>query len=197
MTKRIYRLTKKRGGWKLSEETKRKIGLNGFHKGMLGKKHTAESIKKMSETRKKNGSGKWSLGRKLTEEHKKKISEGGKGKKHHFKEGYVGNKGKHWKLSEETKKRISEGHKGEKAYQWLGGISYEPYSQDWTKELKTKIRKRDKFTCKICNNKGFTVHHIDYNKKNCKQENLITLCSSCHSKTNGHRDYWINYFKKL
>ncbi len=27
--------------------------------------------------------------------------------------------------------------------------------------------------------------------------NLITLCVNCHAKTNIHRDYWIDYFKKV
>jgi len=42
-------------------------------------------------------------------------------------------------------------------------------------------------------NKGI---HIDYNKKNCISENLITLCTKCHAKTNQKRDYWIVYFKE-
>ena len=29
-----------------------------------------------------------------------------------------------------------------------------------------------------------------------KSENLITLCHSCHSKTNSNREYWQNYFKE-
>lgn len=43
--------------------------------------------------------------------------------------------------------------------------------------------------------KKHDVHHIDYNKFNCNPENLITLCKSCHVKTNHNRNYWINYFK--
>ena len=38
-------------------------------------------------------------------------------------------------------------------------------------------------------------NHIDYNKKNCNSDNLITLCHNCHSKTNHNRNNWINYFK--
>jgi len=85
---------------------------------------------------------------------------------------------------------------------WKGGISFEPYSLNWTKELKEQIRKRDNHICQLCdktqrgNNRALDVHHIDYNKKNCSEENLISLCSSCHTKTNNNRDYWMNYFNK-
>jgi hypothetical protein len=40
-------------------------------------------------------------------------------------------------------------------------------------------------------------NHIDYNKKNCNPNNLISLCNSCHSKTNFDRKYWINYFLNI
>jgi len=29
------------------------------------------------------------------------------------------------------------------------------------------------------------------------QKNLISLCKSCHMKTNCNREYWINYFSKM
>lgn len=39
-------------------------------------------------------------------------------------------------------------------------------------------------------------NHIDYNKHNLSPENLVTLCKSCHAKTNFNRNYWIKYFIK-
>ena len=39
-------------------------------------------------------------------------------------------------------------------------------------------------------------NHIDYNKKNSNPNNLITLCSRCHSKTNFFNKKWIKYFKE-
>jgi 5-methylcytosine-specific restriction endonuclease McrA len=76
--------------------------------------------------------------------------------------------------------------------------SFEPYSVDWTTTLKISIRQRDRYTCQICGKQqgdnAFSVHHIDYNKQNCNPENLITLCNSCHSKTNYNRKEWIEYF---
>ena len=60
--------------------------------------------------------------------------------------------------------------------------------------IRELIRKRDNYSCQICYRKGNFVHHIDYNKKNCKEKNLITLCHKCHSKTNFNRENWIIYF---
>lgn len=50
-------------GNKLSAESKRKIGLNGFHYGMLGKKHSLETRKKMSEAHKGEKAPNWQGGR--------------------------------------------------------------------------------------------------------------------------------------
>jgi len=80
---------------------------------------------------------------------------------------------------------------------WLGGISFDPYSIEWTKELKESIRKRDNHTCQICHKFGKHVHHVDYNKDNCQEDNLITLCLKCHVATNSNRDYWYAYFKYI
>jgi len=61
-----------------SEEHKRKLS-----KAHLGKKHSLETRRKMSEIAKKIGTGKWNLGRHFSAEHKKKISESNKGEKNH------------------------------------------------------------------------------------------------------------------
>ena len=86
--------------------------------------------------------------------------------------------------------------KGEKNGAWNGGVStlYSDYGGEFTKELKTEIRKRDGFVCAVCKKKGWVVHHIDYNKLNNKKINLITLCSSCHGKTNFNRESWQSFF---
>ncbi|MCK4824847.1 HNH endonuclease [bacterium] len=88
--------------------------------------------------------------------------------------------------SEETKRKMSETHEGEKCHLWKGGISYEPYSIDWTATLKRSIRERDHYTCQLCgklqSDRAFDVHHIDEDKKNCNPDNLITLCHNCHAK---------------
>ena len=90
---------------------------------------------------------------------------------------------------------------------WKNGISREPYPFKFTQELKEKIRLRDKNICQLCQlsneahikkfNHNLLTHHIDYNKNNLKENNLITLCRICNSKVNGDRDYWFAYFKYM
>jgi predicted DNA-binding protein YlxM (UPF0122 family) len=86
---------------------------------------------------------------------------------------------------------------------YIHGKCYAPYNSQWNKNTKEKIRKRDNFKCSICNkkqrylrgyHKKLSIHHIDYNKQNCKENNLIALCAKCHIKTNFNRDYWYAYF---
>lgn len=122
--------------------------------------------------------------------------------------------GKHH--SEKTKLEMSLKFRGrnnfwavkEKHPNWQGGISKLPYSFQFDKELKEKIRKRDNYQCqnKECNmteeehlivyGHSLLIHHIDYNKQNCKENNLITLCRQCNSRVNFNKNYWINYFDK-
>lgn len=93
---------------------------------------------------------------------------------------------------------------GKQRWNWQGGISKLPYSIEFNNRLKYKIRTRDNFICQCC---GMTeeehvkkysqvlhVHHIDYNKKNCKETNLVTVCHLCNNIANGERDYWFAYY---
>jgi len=81
---------------------------------------------------------------------------------------------------------------------WRGGVSYEPYSVDWNITIKRAIRERDHYVCQLCKepqgDEALSVHHIDYDKKNCNPDNLIALCRKCHAKTQINRDYWKEYF---
>lgn len=147
----------------------------------------------------------------MTEEHKKKISIAHLGRKKSLESRIrmsktrkllglkpPSNLGK--KFSEEHKRKIGQNNKGENNYAWKGGISFEPYSLDWTETLRRSIRERDKYTCKICSkqqsNRAHDIHHIDENKKNCNPINLITLCISCHRKTYFNKNKWIKYFQE-
>jgi len=88
---------------------------------------------------------------------------------------------------------MSENRKGEKNSRWLGGTSFAPYGPEFNELLKNKIRERDGYKCCLCggvDNVALSVHHIDYNKENNNGANLISLCVSCHSKTNVNREYW-------
>jgi hypothetical protein len=50
--------------------------------------------------------------------------------------------------------------------------------------------------CCVCNKptQKLSVHHIDYDKMNSDEKNLISLCVSCHSKTNINRKHWKIFF---
>jgi hypothetical protein len=109
-------------------------------------------------------------------------------------------------LNPEVRKRMSVVQKGENNSMWLGGISYKGYSNNWDDNLRDFIRTRDNFICQECGVHqeelgGFynklDVHHIDYNKDNCDPKNLISLCRSCHIKTNSDRNKWSKYFSNL
>jgi len=124
---------------------------------------------------------------------KKKIAKALKGNRHTF--GYKHSKGMKLKC-QLAKTRI-------KNPAWRGGVSFEPYSPEWKRDIKNSIKIRDSHTCQICQtsynslSKRLHVHHIDYNKKNCLPENLITLCHCCHSKTNHKRKFWQKYLKEV
>lgn len=170
---------------------------NGFKKGRIV---SDEERKRMSEISKSLGLKPPSrLGTKASPETKAKM------KASHAK--------RDCSLSEESKKKISAAHKGKKltdkqrlAYQaywearkgmkpWNYGTKKDreknPYPPEFSKQLKTLIRQRDNNRCLICKSpKSLCVHHINYNKNDCRPENLITLCNSCHVKTNFKRPLW-------
>lgn len=95
------------------------------------------------------------------------------------------------------------GKRGHETPNWKGGTSLEPYGEDFNSDLKLRVRRRDDFTCQLCgakeNGRKLDCHHIDYDKQNNSETNLITLCreNGCHQKTNGRRAYWTKYFQTL
>ena len=76
------------------------------------------------------------------------------------------------------------------------------YPKDFREQRKI-IRDRDNHICVICKldedqiGHTLSVHHIDYNKKNCDPMNLISTCKSCHSKTRFNRTYWETVLQQL
>jgi hypothetical protein len=92
------------------------------------------------------------------------------------------------KISKETKKKMSLSAGGT-------GIPYEnsKYPQEFF-TIRIKILKRDKYICQVCLKKGSDIHHIDYNKTNCQEDNLITTCHFCNIHANKNKDYWYVYF---
>jgi len=166
-----------------------------MNKGRFQKKHIPWNKGKIlgpcSNKHKKNrsiGVKKWwdkIRGTTIEKERNKKISISQLGDKNNSK-------------SKQAREKNRQAHLGTKSFLWAGGKSFEPYSVDWTNTLKRAIKERDFFMCQICGNDNYlVVHHIDYNKKNSNLDNLITLCPSCHSKTNTKRETWKIIFKKI
>jgi len=105
-----------------------------------------------------------------------------------------------------SKKCRGGGGIGDKNPNWKGGISSEPYCFKFSYKVKEEVRVRYNRKCIICgkseieNGEKLCVHHVDYNKKQGCDDyewKLVPLCRSCHTKTNGNRDYWEQYLKGL
>lgn len=114
---------------------------------------------------------------------------------------FTAKQGNNFYHTEETKEKLSKINMGKNNPQWRGGISFEPYNENFNYELKKQIWKRDNFRCQFpnCENKKIRLdtHHINYDKTDNRPEILITLCISCHAKTGFNREYWQNYFTQL
>jgi len=139
----------------------------GKNNGMYGKHHTKEALEKMSKTFFRKGNIPYTKG---------------------------------IPRPKETRLKIRFALLGEKSPCWQGGISFEPYTPEFNRQLKELIRQRDGYQCQLCgmpeieNIRKLDIHHIDYVKKNCLPDNLITLCRSCNGKVNNNREKWIKYF---
>jgi len=147
-----------------SEKTKQKISAT-----KKGKPRSEETKRKLSIAH---------SGKVLSAEHKQKLSIAGKGRI----------------VSTETKQKM----RGSNNPNWRGGISFLSYPIGWNTALRNAIRKRDNYTCALCEKpqgkRRHSVHHINYIKADLREENLITLCRSCHQKTSQERKYWKNLF---
>lgn len=83
---------------------------------------------------------------------------------------------------------------------WNDGVSLLPYPFEW-REIREAIKQRDGYECfgLECRrvDTRIVVHHIDYDKNNCDERNLITLCSSCNTIANFDRPQWMEAYQEL
>jgi len=96
-----------------------------------------------------------------------------------------------WKRPE-YRKHFSDLLSGKNNPNWKEGASFLPYSPEFNKKLKEKIKQRDSFKCRYCEknegqeknedifHRGLSIHHKDFNKNNNTEENLITSCRRCN-----------------
>jgi hypothetical protein len=204
-------------GWHHTEATKAKIRAS-----KLGSKNPAKRAsvrrrisKSVIAFFKKNGTEMC----RQTKEGRKRISQSKLGKRNPASRPEVGSRisrslkrynrenGSHnlgMKRTEAQKDALSLAHIGVMAGKnhplWNGGSTEHPYHERWTRRLRRRVLVRDNHTCRECdkkNPKRLSVHHINYDKKNCWMYNLISLCVPCHTRTNVNRSYWKAHFQKL
>jgi len=94
-----------------------------------------------------------------------------------FQKGHKINLGRHF--SKEHKKRLSESHMGMKTALKHGDSPYKNYHI--MKKSRIVLLKRTKGRCELCDNRGKHIHHLDNSGTNHNLENLILVCSKCHS----------------
>lgn len=166
------KISKSRKGQRNSPNTEFEKG----HSAWLGKRRSEATKEKIRQAK---------LGKPLSEEHKRAI----------------GLASSRRRPTEQTKEKIRIAQLGPKSHNWRGGISFEPYPICFNKGLKKKILKRDSYTCQLCKRKRskklpLLIHHIDYDKDNNIESNLVSLCRRCHGRTNYNRTYWIKLFQE-
>ncbi len=127
----------------------------------------------------------------MSDECKAKISCANLGKQY-------SSKGRMWsKARREAQKSIVRTRKLNPKPIIKNGKEYHPYWHN----IRKVIYKRDHWICQDCGShchnttkRKIQCHHIDYNENNNNPTNLITLCASCHAKTNFRREDWLEYF---
>jgi len=152
----------------------------------LGRKHTPEAKAKISAARKGRKFGP------LSADCKAKIAAKRRGMK--FPPDWCRN-------ISLGKTRAGTAPRGSRSLWWQGGITNPIYPPAFNKALRTDVLRRDQFICQLCglaqteHKRTFHIHHIDYNQMNCDPVNLVTLCPTCHIRTNTNRSHWTEVFQ--
>jgi hypothetical protein len=120
--------------------------------------------------------------------------------------------------AEETKRKIGESNRGKKrsletrvkmSVARGGDGTFKPptYCDKWDEPFRERVRNFFNRTCTLCGKieadnirektgkpMKMSVHHVNYKKEACCDENIpklfVCLCHKCHMKTNSNRRYW-------
>ena len=94
---------------------------------------------------------------------------------------------------------------GENSSRYIDGRTKICYPQEFF-IIKPFIKERDDYTCQNCGmteeehiivlGTSLEVHHIDYNKLNNDDSNLITTCKQCNVRANSNREQWTDFYQK-
>jgi len=106
------------------------------------------------------------------------------------------------KKTKKERRAISIALSGDKCHLWNGGTSFEPYAPGFNDNKKNEIKDLYGGMCVVCfkdrRSGVLAVHHIDYDKKNNDELNLVPVhLLGCHSRTNVNRDFWKIYFRDI
>ena len=158
-----------------------KLKRKGKESYFKGKSHTEESIAKIRESLKNH------------------IRKGPKGKpwSKERRDAQTARNGKPYK---KCLFRKSQNPRKSQTPTIVGGKKYHPL---WH-IIRKQVYRRDSWICQECgvhchnsNKNKIQCHHIDYDITNNALSNLITLCASCHCKTNFKRKDWELHYKNL
>jgi hypothetical protein len=93
---------------------------------------------------------------------------------------------------------------GRKNPNWKGGISFEKYPAAFNSRLKARMRAKYGYRCQFCGihenkcDRKLDLHHVDYDKENCDDSNLITLCRGCNVLANYYnRQLWTMVYGEM
>lgn len=152
-----------------------------------GSKRTPEQRKKLSEIRKANPVISQMFTPEAIEKRRQKLLGKSQTPESNQKRS-LSQKGK--KVSVETRVKLSQANRknieaGTHNF-WRGGVTSDPYPPEFGDLLRGKIRRRDGHVCQSCGTNVYRsirghVHHIDGDKQNCDESNLILLCATCHN----------------
>ena len=93
-------------------------------------------------------------------------------------------------------------NKGENHPNYISGCGVSDYCPTWTdKEYKEALMQRDNNICQnpYCYHTTgrLSIHHIDYDKKNCHPSNLITVCIGCNGRANTYREWHKSWYQTI